>query len=120
MRGLHVNVGAVGLLLAAVLFSTASRHAVAADDILLGGVGPLSQPGDVAGGQELKWAMEQAVADINAKGGVLGRQIKLVFHDTQNKPDVCAAMANRLVEEDHVVAVVGEFHSGCALPQIPA
>jgi branched-chain amino acid transport system substrate-binding protein len=96
------------------------QPAAAADDvILLGGVGPLSQPGDVAGGQEMKWAMEQAVADINAKGGVLGKKLQLNFYDTQNKPDVCAAIANRLVEEDKVVAVVGEFHSGCALAQIP-
>jgi branched-chain amino acid transport system substrate-binding protein len=93
--------------------------AAAADDVIvIGGVGPLSQPGDIAGGAELKWAMEQAVADINAKGGVLGRKLKLEFEDTQNKPDVCAAMAGRLVE-DKVVAVVGEFHSGCALAQIP-
>jgi branched-chain amino acid transport system substrate-binding protein len=96
------------------------QPAAAADDVIvLGGVGPLSQPGDVAGGQEMKWAMDQAVADINAKGGVLGKKLQLNFYDTQNKPDVCAAVANRLVEEDQVVAVVGEFHSGCALAQIP-
>ena len=95
--------------------STASR----AQEILLGGVGPLSQPGDVAGGQEMKWAMEQAVADLNAKGGVMGRKLRLNFYDTQNKPDVCAAIAKKMVQDDKVVAVVGEFHSGCALAQIP-
>jgi branched-chain amino acid transport system substrate-binding protein len=106
---------------AAVFIAAPLQPAGAADDvILLGGVGPLSQPGDVAGGQEMKWAMEQAVADINAKGGVLGKTLQLNFYDTQNKPDVCAAVSNRLVEEDKVVAVVGEFHSGCALAQIPA
>jgi ABC-type branched-subunit amino acid transport system substrate-binding protein len=88
-------------------------------DILIGGVGPLSAPGDVSGGTEMKWAMEQAVADLNAKGGVLGRNVRLVFYDTQNKPDVCASVAKRLVEEDKVVGVAGEFHSGCALAQIP-
>jgi branched-chain amino acid transport system substrate-binding protein len=90
-----------------------------AQDILLGGVGPLSQPGDVAGGQEMKWAMEQAVADLNAKGGVMGRKLRLNFYDTQNKPDVCAAIAKKMVQDDKVLAVVGEFHSGCALAQIP-
>jgi branched-chain amino acid transport system substrate-binding protein len=90
-----------------------------AGDILLGAVGPLSQPGDVAGGTELKWAIEEAVKDVNASGGVLGRQIKLIFYDTQNKPDVCAQMAKRLVQDDKVVAIVGEYHSGCALAQIP-
>ena len=108
------------LLAAAVLGSASHDAAIADDEILLGGVGPLSQPGDVSLGTELKWGIEQAVADVNAKGGVLGRKIKLIFYDTQNKPDVCAAIANRLVAEDKVVAVVGEGHSGCALPQIPA
>ncbi len=104
-------------LLAAALVAGAGAPALA--EIVLGGVGPLSQPGDVAGGTEMKWAMEQAVADLNAKGGVLGQQIRLIFYDTQNKPDVCAAIAKRLVQEDKVVAVVGEFHSGCGLAQIP-
>src|SRR5262245_34712142 len=105
------------VLMAAVLLISAAGPAVA--DILIGGVAPLSQPGDVAGGQEMKWALEQAVADVNAKGGVLGQKIRLVFYDTQNKPDVCASVAKRLAQEDKVAAVVGEFHSGCALAQIP-
>lgn len=104
-------------LIAAALVAAVAAPALA--DIVLGGVGPLSQPGDVAGGIEMKWAMEQAVADLNAKGGVLGQKLRLIFYDTQNKPDVCAAIAKRLVQEDKVVAVVGEFHSGCALAQIP-
>jgi len=108
---LAASIAAVALITA----PTASR----AQEILLGGVGPLSQPGDVAGGQEMKWAMEQAVADLNAKGGVMGRKLRLNFYDTQNKPDVCAAIAKKMVQDDKVIAVVGEFHSGCGLAQIP-
>jgi branched-chain amino acid transport system substrate-binding protein len=107
---------AAGLAAAMLIGVPAVSHA---QDILLGGVGPLSQPGDVAGGQEMKWAMEQAVADINAKGGVMGRQLRLNFYDSQNKADVCAAVAKKMAQDDKVVAVVGEFHSGCALAQIP-
>ena len=59
------------LILVTLLTVGAAGPALA--DILIGGVAPLSQPGDVAGGQEMKWAMEQAIADVNAKGGVLGR-----------------------------------------------
>src|SRR3954465_265424 len=92
-----------GIAAIAVLATpTASK----AQEILLGGVGPLSQPGDVAGGQEMKWAMEQAVADLNAKGGIMGRKLGLNFYDTQNKPDVCAAIAKKMVQDDKVVAVV--------------
>jgi branched-chain amino acid transport system substrate-binding protein len=108
---LAASIAAIALITA----PSASR----AQDILLGGVGPLSQPGDVAGGQEMKWAMEQAVADLNAKGGVMGRKLRLNFYDTQNKPDVCAAIAKKMVQDDKVIAVVGEFHSGCGLAQIP-
>jgi len=96
---------ALTLILVAGLIGGASVPALA--DILIGGVAPLSQPGDVAGGQEMKWALEQAVADLDAKGGVLGQKIRLVFYDTQNKPDVCASVAKRLVQEDKVAAVVG-------------
>src|SRR6058998_514957 len=81
---------AILALVAAVLVAGAAGAAAA--DVAIGGVGPLSQPGDVAGGTEMKWAMEQAVADLNAKGGVLGQQLRLIFYDTQNKPDVCAAI----------------------------
>src|SRR3989304_1418864 len=87
--------------------ATSIATATPAGEIVIGGVGPLSQPGDVAIGTEMKWAMEQAVADLNAKGGVLGRELRLDFSDTQNQPDVCASVSQKLVDED-VAAVVGE------------
>jgi len=99
--------------------TSATPGATVAGDIVIGGVGPLSQPGDVAIGTEMKWAMEQAIADLNAKGGVMGRQLRLEFNDTQNQPDVCASVAQKLVDQN-VAAVVGEAHSGCGLAQIPA
>lgn len=97
----------------------AGGEGAGSDTIVIGGVGPLSQPGAVQAGQEMKWAMERAVADLNADGGVLDRQVELTFEDTQNTPDVAAAVAKKLVEEDEVVGVVGEYHSGAALAQIP-
>jgi ABC-type branched-subunit amino acid transport system substrate-binding protein len=68
----------------------------------------------------MKWAMEQAISDLNAKGGILGRPVVLKFYDTMNKPDVCAQSAKSLVEVDKAVAVVGELHSGCAEAEEPA
>ena len=97
---------------------TPSAAATAAGNILLGGTGPLSQPGDVQDGVPMMWAMEQAVADLNANGGVLGRQLKLLEYDTQDKTDVCATLAAKAVT-DGVAGVAGEAHSGCALAEIP-
>jgi branched-chain amino acid transport system substrate-binding protein len=100
---------------------TSDTDAPASDDgpIVIGGVGPLSEPGAVAGGIDMKWAMELAVADVNDAGGVMGRQLELSFEDTQNTPEVAASVAKKLTEEDDVVAVIGEYHSGAALAAIP-
>lgn len=87
--------------------------------IVIGGVGPLSQPGAVQAGLDMQWAMQAAVDDINAEGGVLGRQVALDFEDTQNQPDVAATVAKKLVEQSKVVGIAGEYHSGAALAQIP-
>jgi branched-chain amino acid transport system substrate-binding protein len=48
-----------------------------------------------------------AVKEINASGGVGGRTIDLIVHDTQYKMDVTAQVAKQFVEQDQVDAVVG-------------
>ncbi|MBI1882156.1 MAG: ABC transporter substrate-binding protein, partial [Chloroflexi bacterium] len=48
-----------------------------------------------------------AAKEINAAGGVLGRQVDLIIHDSQYKMDVTAQIAKQFVEEDKVVAVIG-------------
>jgi branched-chain amino acid transport system substrate-binding protein len=48
-----------------------------------------------------------AAKEINAAGGVLGRQIDLIIHDSQYKMDVTAQIAKQFVEQDDVVAVIG-------------
>src|SRR3989304_6008611 len=66
--------------------ATSIATATPAGEIVIGGVGPLSQPGDVAIGTEMKWAMEQAIADLNAKGGDMGRHVRMALNDTKNQP----------------------------------
>lgn len=89
------------------------------EEVVIGGVGPLSQPGSVLAGQDMQWAMKTAVEDLNADGGVLDRDVRLVFEDTEGRPEAGGAIAQKLVEEDKVVGVVGEYHSSPALAQIP-
>ncbi len=48
-----------------------------------------------------------AAKEINAAGGVLGRQVDLIIHDSQYKMDVTAQIAKQFVEEDKVVSVIG-------------
>jgi len=83
----------------------------AADPIKVGWVGPLSPPGGYAEGALMKQAAQLAADEINAKGGVLGRQIEVVFADTRGKPEEGTAAAERLISQEKVVAITGEFHS---------
>jgi branched-chain amino acid transport system substrate-binding protein len=102
--------------LAATGFVAAS--ALGAEPIVLGWVGPLSAPGNFASGQEMQWADQLEVDQINAAGGVMGRQLKVVYEDTKNQPAEASAAAVRLVTRDNVSAIFGEFHSSAALAEI--
>lgn len=94
------------------------RRARAADPIRIGWVGPLSPPGGYAEGTNMKNAAALAVEQINAKGGVLGRPVEVSYADTRGMPAEGRTAAERLVQENKVVAVFGEFHSPVALAEI--
>src|SRR5262245_12768260 len=48
-----------------------------------------------------------AIKEINASGGVLGRPLDLIVHDSQYKMDITAQIAKQFVEQDKVIAVIG-------------
>jgi branched-chain amino acid transport system substrate-binding protein len=55
-----------------------------------------------------------AVDEINASGGVMGRKIDLIAEDSVN-PQTASTKAERLIERDKVVAIIGEISSASAL-----
>ncbi|MBZ0146631.1 MAG: ABC transporter substrate-binding protein [Pseudorhodoplanes sp.] len=59
-------------------------------------------------------AADLAVEEINAKGGVLGRKIDLVKEDSVN-PQTASTKAERLIERDKVLCIVGEISSASCL-----
>ncbi len=66
----------------------------------------------------MKQTAQLAADEINAKGGVLGRQIEVVFADTRGKPEEGTAAAERLISQEKVVAITGEFHSSVFLAEM--
>ncbi|MEW5956801.1 MAG: ABC transporter substrate-binding protein [Chloroflexota bacterium] len=86
--------------------------------VKIGAVVPLSAPGSVTGGEAMKAALEIALEEINAAGGVLGQQVELVVADTEGLPERGAAQMERLVSQEGVVGVVGEYHSAVALAEM--
>lgn len=83
-------------------------------DIIVAVAGPMT--GDLAAfGEQLKRGAEKVVADINANGGVLGRQLKLEIGDDQCDPKQAVQVANDLVKKG-VTFVAGHFCSGSSIP----
>jgi branched-chain amino acid transport system substrate-binding protein len=100
------------LLVVAVVgaFMLAAGTAMAADTIKMGVAGPHS--GDLASyGIPTIKAAELVVKDINAKGGVLGKQVELLVEDDVCKPEVATNTATKLVSES-VHVVLGHICSG--------
>ena len=66
-------------------------------------------------GAQMKAGAEQAVADINAAGGVLGQQLSLSVGDDACDPKQAVAVANQMAG-DNVALVAGHFCSGSSIP----
>jgi len=84
------------------------------DEITLAFVGP--QTGDNAEyGKSMKTAAQIAIDEWNEKGGVLGKQIKLVDFDDANSSEQAASIAEKIVGDSSISAVMGHFSSGVAM-----
>jgi branched-chain amino acid transport system substrate-binding protein len=99
-----------GVAVAALLAMTG----VASAQVKIGVGGPLTGPNATFGAQ-LKRGAEQAAADINAKGGINGQKIELVFGDDRSDPKEGVSVANKFVG-DKVRLVIGHFNSGVSIP----
>jgi branched-chain amino acid transport system substrate-binding protein len=62
-----------------------------------------------------KRGMEIAVDTINAAGGVNGRQLKVIYYDTESEPAKGVIHTKRLIEVDKVVLLGGYSSSGAAM-----
>jgi branched-chain amino acid transport system substrate-binding protein len=86
----------------------------ASADIVIATAGPMTGQYAVFG-EQMKKGAEQAIKDINAKGGVLGEQLQLQVGDDACDPKQAVAVANQFVNEE-VVFVAGHFCSGSSIP----
>lgn len=86
----------------------------ASAQIKVGVAGPMTGP-NAAFGAQLKNGAEQAVADINAAGGMNGQKLELVVGDDVSDPKQGVSVANKFVG-DGVKFVIGHFNSGVTMP----
>jgi branched-chain amino acid transport system substrate-binding protein len=86
--------------------------------IRLGAIFNMTGPNATLGQEELA-GVEAAVADVNRRGGVLGRPLELVKADAASDPQKAAAEATRLMDDPGVVALVGPDGAQMTLPIVP-
>ncbi|MEX2518643.1 MAG: ABC transporter substrate-binding protein [Paracoccaceae bacterium] len=110
---IKTGLGAAALTLGAPAILRAQTDAIRFGHLTprTGFLGPL--------GEYAAMASKLAVDEINASGGVLGRQIELLQEDSVN-PQTASTKAERMVERDGVACIVGEISSasGLAIGQV--
>jgi len=80
--------------------------------------------GDLTGrtsnfGQSTKAGVEMAADEINKAGGINGRQITILTEDDEGRPEKAATVVTKLINQDRVVALLGEVASGNTLAAAP-
>jgi branched-chain amino acid transport system substrate-binding protein len=106
---MKLGFGLLAAGLAAVALAAPARA-----DLPIAVAGPMT--GEQASfGEQMKRGAEMAVADINARGGVLGQKLKLEIGDDACDPKQAVAVANNLASKG-VKFVAGHFCSGSSIP----
>jgi len=78
---------------------------------LTGGVAPA--------GKQVLAALQIWRDDVNAKGGLLGRPVELVFYDDQSNPQNIPGLYTKLIEVDKVDLLIGPYATNMVAPTIP-
>src|SRR5499425_1161117 len=102
------------LLAVAVLLAVGVGPVAAQSPIKVGDINSYSGIGAPFTGP-YRLGVEMAVDEINAKGGVLGRKIEVLFRDDKGQPAEAVKHAQELVESDKVVMITGSFLSNVGL-----
>src|SRR5207342_3477685 len=86
----------------------------AAAQVKFGVGGPITGP-SAATGAQMKNGVDQAAADINAAGGILGQKIVVSYGDDVSDPKQGVSVANKF-SADGVKFVIGHYNSGVTIP----
>ncbi|HXR88182.1 MAG TPA: amino acid ABC transporter substrate-binding protein [Stellaceae bacterium] len=94
------------------------RRAIAADPIKVGF--SMALTGGVASiGKQVLVALQIWRDDVNAKGGLLGRPVELVYYDDQSNPSNVPPIYTKLIDVDKVDLLIGPYATNMVAPAIP-
>jgi branched-chain amino acid transport system substrate-binding protein len=115
-RGLTARLAAV---LSSALPGTARAQGNAAAQPITIGFAEALTGGLAAVGKSGILAMQIWAEDVNAKGGLLGRPIKLIYYDNQSNPANVPGIYVKLLEIDHVDLVISGYSTNMTAPAMP-
>ena len=106
-----------GALVAAAIMSFGAP-ARAADPIKIGFSMALTGP-LASGGKVMLITLKMWEEDVNAKGGLLGRPVQLVYYDDQSNGSLVPGIYTKLLDVDKVDLVVLSYATNVAAPAMP-
>lgn len=106
------------LALSLVLGACTPAKQATAGPIRIATVGPITGDGAVWGTQQQQ-GVQLAIDDLNASGGILGRQVELVPFDDKGDPKEAVSVAQRIVDDASIVAVIGHLYSSSTIAAGP-
>ncbi len=80
--------------------------------------------GDLSGqtssfGESTRNGVQMAIDEINAAGGINGRKVEAIVEDDQGQPQQASTVVTKLINQDRVVAILGEVASSNSLAAAP-
>src|SRR5205823_10360990 len=116
---LGTHLSKLGVILAtALLLSVGTAVAQEKEPIKIGFSMELTGPFAVVGKTGLL-AFKIWEEEINAKGGLLGRPVKLVYYDDQSSPALVPGIYTKLIEIDKVDLLVSSYGTNLVAPAMP-
>lgn len=101
-----------------IVFLLLSSGAMAANPIRIGALFSVTGPASFLGEPE-KNTLELLVKEFNDKGGIKGSKVELVVYDTQGDATKAVQLANKLIKNDKVLAIIGPSTTGETMAIIP-
>ncbi len=118
MKKLGIIISVIAVLVVVAALAGCVQPEKKPEEIKIGAVLPLTGDGALYG-QMAKKAIDLAVEETNAKGGIKGRNLSMIYEDSQIKPDLATNAVTKLITVDNVTAIIGPMSSNEFLPVIP-
>lgn len=108
----------ISIIILVLMWICCSSLGFAAEPIRIGYAGPLTGAVAFNGSEALKGAT-LAAEQINARGGLLGRPVRMYAADDRCSPAEAVSATRKLITRDNVVATIGHACSSCTLAAMP-